>query len=300
MFKKEPVPALREQGTIPMKIAVITDEIDNDLDHALRVMGEYGVHGAELRQIGAKNIADTTPDEWPAIRETLARHGAIVAGLATPFYKCDLPGITEDDPAGPLHSATARGLGDQIRLLEHCIAAAKFFDTRLLRVFSFWKRGPLTPQIEEQIVDAFAEPAALAEREGITLALENEHACYLGTGAQTARVLAEIDSPAVRAVWDPGNAFMDGEIPFPNGYAAIKPFVAHVHVKDAEVLAGEISPVWSCVGEGKIDWAGQIAALSQEGYSGFLSLETHYKGRGTKEASSRACLEGLLRLMPSH
>lgn len=282
-----------------MELAVITDEIDADLDHALDVMAEYGVRNAELRQVWDKNIADTTPDDWGRIKASLDAHGARVVGLATPFYKCEMPGETGDGPTGPLHSATARGLGDQIALLEHCIAAAKFFDTRLLRVFSFWKRGPLTPEIEEQIVDAFAEPAAIAEREGITLILENEHACYLGTGAQTARVLAEIDSPAVRAVWDPGNAYMDGEIPFPNGYDAIKEFISHVHVKDAMLAPGAIAPQWTCVGDGAIDWAGQIKALRSDGYNGYLSLETHYKGPNGKEESSRACLDVLLRLLNS-
>ena len=280
-----------------MQVAVITDEIDADLDHALEVMAEYGVKGAELRQVWDKNIADTTEDDWKRIQASVAAHGAQVIGLATPFYKCDLPGETVDGPAGPLHSASARGLGDQIALLEHCIAAAKFLGAPLVRVFSFWKRGALTPEIEEYIVDAFAEPAALAEREGVTLILENEHSCYLGTGAQTARVLEQIASPAVRAVWDPGNAFMDGEAPFPTGYEAIKPFVAHVHVKDARVAPGASQPEWAVVGEGAIDWKGQFDALRADGYTGWLSLETHYHGPGGKEASSRACLEGILRLL---
>jgi len=280
-----------------MQVAVITDEIDADLGHALDVMAEYGVTGAELRQVWDKNIADTNEDDWVRAKSLLDRHGMRVVGLATPFFKCDLPGEDSDGPAGPLHSATARGLGDQIALLEHCVAAAKFFGAPLIRVFSFWKRGPLTPEIEEYIVDAFAEPAAIAEREGVTLVLENEHACYLGTGAQTARVLEQVASPAVRAVWDPGNAFMDGEVPFPTGYEAIKNFVAHVHVKDAAVAPGAPAPAWTVVGEGDIDWKGQIAALRADGYSGWLSLETHYNGKGTKEASSRACLEGLLRLL---
>ena len=104
--------------------------------------------------------------------------------------------------------------------------AARFFDTTLIRTFSFWKQGSLTPAQEEMIVDAYAEPAEMAERAGLTLILENEHACCLATGAQTARVLAEIGSPAVRAVWDPGNAFMAGELPFPTGYEAIKDFMS--------------------------------------------------------------------------
>ncbi len=280
-----------------MKLAVITDEIDADLEHALDVMAEYGVRHAELRQIWDRNIGDAPRDYWERAKTLLDARGVSVVGIASPFFKCAMPGEEAEGPAGPLHSASARGLGDQIALLEHCIAAAEFFGTKMIRVFSFWKHGLLTPAIEEQIVDAFAEPAMLAERAGMTLAVENEHACYLGTGAQTARVLEQIASPQVRALWDPGNAFMDGEAPFPTGYEAIKNFIVHVHVKDAALKPGASGPEWTVVGEGEIDWRGQLAALKQSGYSGYLSLETHYGGHGSKEASSRACLEGLQRLL---
>ncbi len=280
-----------------MKLAVITDEIDADLGHALDVMAEYGVRGAELRQIWDKNIAEAPQDYWQRAKDLLDARGMTVVGIASPFYKCGLPGVEPEGLAGPLHSASARGLGDQIALLERCIEAARFFDTTLIRTFSFWKQGPLTPAQEEMIVDAYAEPAQMAERAGLTLTIENEHACCLATGAQTARVLEEIASSAVRAVWDPGNAFMAGELPFPTGYEAIKDFVAHVHVKDAAVPPGALAPVWTVVGEGEIDWAGQFAALKRDGYAGWLSLETHYNGHATKEASSRACLEGLMKLL---
>lgn len=276
-----------------MQLAVITDEIDTDLARALDVMAEYGVRGAELRGLWDKNIADAPPEYRQRAKALLDERGMTVVGLASPFYKCDLPGVAGEGEAGPLHGASARGLGAQIALLEHCFEAARFFNTRLVRVFSFWKRGALTPEVEEQIVDAFAEPAAMAARAGMTLGIENEHACYLGTGAQTARVLEEIHSPHVRAIWDPGNAFMDGEQPFPTGYAAIKDFVVHVHIKDAHVPAGSLTPEWARVGTGQIDLAGQIAALRASGYAGWLSLETHWDGGGGKEASSRACLAAL-------
>ena len=278
-----------------MKLAVITDEIDSDLEHALDVMAEYGVQGAELRVLWDKNVTEASNDDWRRAKDLLDARGMTVVGIASPFYKCDLPGVESDSPAGSLHSASARGLGDQIALLERCFEAADFFGTNLIRVFSFWKRGMLTPALEETITDTFAEPAAMAERAGKVLAIENEYACYLGTGAQTARVLAEIASPAVRAVWDPGNAYLDGERPFPNGYEAIKDFVAHVHVKDAAVATGEIAPSWTILGQGDIDWVGQITALQQDGYTGWLSLETHY-ALPTREAASRACLEALQKL----
>lgn len=282
-----------------MELAVITDEIDADLERALDVMLEYGVKAAELRGLWDKNIADAPLDYWQRAKDLLDARGMHVVGIASPFYKCDLPGEEAEGPTGPLHSASARGLGDQIALLEHCIEAARFFDTNLIRVFSFWRHGALTPETEEKIVDAFAEPAIIAEREGVILGLENEHACYLGTGAQVGRVLAKLNTPAVRSIWDPGNAFMDGESPFPMGYEAVKEFITHVHVKDAALRAGTATPAWTVVGQGQIDYPGQIAALRADGYTDYLSLETHYSGPGGKEASSRACLEGLQKLLAS-
>jgi len=280
-----------------LKLAVITDEIDSDLGHALDVMAEYGVQGAELRQLWDKNIAEAPREYWQRAKKELDARNMVVVGIASPFYKCALPGVEPEGPGGPLHSASARGLGDQIVVLERSLEAAEFFGTNLVRTFSFWKHGLLTPAQEESIVDAYAEPAAMAERAGVILGIENEHACCLGTGAQTARVLAQIASPFVCAIWDPGNAFMDGEHPYPTGYEAIREFVVHVHIKDAAVPDGALAPVWSVVGEGEIDYTGHLDALRRDGYAGWLSLETHYSGHPTKEASSRACLEGLQRLL---
>lgn len=282
-------------GDVHVQISVITDEFDPDLDRALAIMAEYGVGSAELRTIWDKNIADA-PDEYiERARKVLKERGASVAAIASPFYKCDLAESEPEGPAGPLHSATARGLGAQIDLLNRCIDVARRLDTRLIRVFTFWRRGELTPEVEEQIVDAFAEPAEIAERAGVILVVENEHACYIGTGAETAWLLTQIGSKSVRAVWDPGNAFCAGEVPYPMGYDEIAPFVAHVHAKDARRLAPGREE-WCVIGQGEIDWAGQISALRRAGYQGFVSLETHYD-KPSKEAASRACLQALKNLI---
>ena len=279
-----------------MKLSVITDEIDPDLRLSLSVMAEYGITGAELRQIGAKHVIDMSDYELQQVRNILDEFGAHVVGIASPFYKCDLPGVSIEGPAGNLHAASAVGLADQIDVLTRSIRVARFFGTNLVRIFSFWKRGTLTPEIESTIVDAFSEPVEIAENAGIILGLENEHACYIGTGSQAARFLGEVNSPALRAIWDPGNAFFDGEIPYPDGYNAVREYVAHIHIKDASSNATVAEPQWTVVGEGHIDYAGQFKALRSAGYDGYLSLETHYNGHETKIASSRACLDGLVRL----
>lgn len=280
-----------------MKLSVITDEISQDFEHALGVMAEYGVVGAELRGLWGTNIGDLDDAQVRRAREALADAGAQVTCLASPFYKCDI----EDDAArvaGRMHLAQARGYSEQLDLLRRLCDLAHRFDTDLIRVFSFWRRGPLTHEIEKHIVDALQEPAKIAASEGLTLVLENEHACYLGTGAEVSRVVAAVDSPALQTCWDPGNALAAGEVPFPDGYASVRSTVRHIHIKDGRIDADTGEASWCVVGDGSIDYAGHFAALRKDGYTGWISLETHYRPpNGSPEDGSKPCLASLKKML---
>lgn len=289
-----------------IQLAAITDEISQDFEHALDVLLEYGATGAELRGLWGTNIADLTGDQIARAKTALSQRGLKAISLATPFYKCDLS-VEAPNPgeaAGHMHLARPIGLEQQMAMLQRCIQTAHTLDVPLIRVFTFWRKDILTPALEARIVDAFAEPVALAEREGVTLIVENEHACYIGTGAEAGRLASAINSPNLKVVWDPGNAFFAGEVPFPEGYEAVRPWVAHVHVKDAitvQTADKGMQPEWCVVGEGEIDYVGQLAALRQDGYTGYLSLETHYRpAQGTAEDGSRACLASLRKLLAAH
>ncbi len=279
-----------------MRLSAITDELSQDLGQALAAMAEYGCEDAELRNVYGTYIVDADEATLARVEGDLKRFGMRVPCIDTPFYKCDL-----DDAgtsvAGPTHGATERGMGEQLQLLQHSIDLCKRFDSPFIRIFSFWKRGPLTFEIEERIADALARAAEIAQRAGVTLLLENEHACYLGTGNETARVIEKVGSPGLGMIWDPGNAFMAGEQPFPSGYEASLPHIAHIHVKDARVTdAGKLE--WTIVGEGEIDYAGQFRALKESGYAGAVALETHLRQEGvTPEETSRLCLAAMRRLI---
>ncbi|HLH78824.1 MAG TPA: sugar phosphate isomerase/epimerase family protein [Chthonomonas sp.] len=289
-----------------MHLSAITDEISQDFEHALDVLLEYGAEGAELRGLWNVNIADLSDEQAQKAQKALQARGLKVAALATPFFKCDIEPAAEAEAAGPLHLAPPRDLAQQMQILERCARLAHLFETPYLRVFTFWKRGPYTAEVEDRIVNAFEQPLELAQREGLTLVLENEHACYVGTGAEAAHLAARIDHPHFRVCWDPGNAFAAGERPYPDGYEAVRPWIAHMHVKDARMISTEhhgLQPRWCVMGQGEIDYAGQFAALRRDGYQGFVSLETHFvpetgtgpDGKGTHEDGSRACLEYLRR-----
>ena len=51
--------------------------------------------------------------------------------------------------------------------------------------------------------------------------------------------------------------------------------------------------MWSPVDKGYIDWVAQFRALKAAGYHDAVSLETHWRGAGTPEASTRISWAGM-------
>jgi sugar phosphate isomerase/epimerase len=111
-------------------------------------------------------------------------------------------------------------------------------------------------------------------------------------------VLKDINSPHLRGNWDPGNAVMLGEVPYPDGYRDVKGLFAHMHIKDAKKNPQTGKIEWAPVGGGVIDWKGQLEAVRKDGYDGTMSLETHYRRPdGNKVESTRESLTGLLKII---
>jgi sugar phosphate isomerase/epimerase len=186
---------------------------------------------------------------------------------------------------------------DSDATLEKSFELARFFDTKKVRIFSYW-RVPDPEKVYPQVRDRLGKAARLAEKSGIVLVLENEFECNVGTGKELGRILRDVNSPALRGVWDPGNAVMLGETPFPDGYQAVKGLFPHMHIKDARKNAQTGKIEWAPVGGGFIDFKGQFAALHKEKYSGTMSLETHYRRPdGNKVESTRESLEGLFKVV---
>jgi sugar phosphate isomerase/epimerase len=280
-------------------IAAVTDEFSPDLGIAIPVMKEIGMTAAELRVVYGKNILDLTEDELKHAKDALAAAGLRVISIASPLLKCVLPNVSELDSRFQ-HDvfASKHTFEDQPRLTEHAFRVAKFFGARIVRVFSYWRTQ--APELcHDAIVQALGQLAKLAEKEDLIIGLENEHACNIGTAAEAARVLDFVPNPHLMVVWDPANALVGGEDPYPGGYSALpRERIVHVHAKDCH-MDGH-TPVWGPLGTRHVRWKEQIQALIDDGYKGHISLETHWTGPdGNKLEGSRICgwnLRGLTAL----
>ena len=281
----------------PFRTAAITDEFSpDDLDAALDGMAAVGMTGAELRVVGRRNMIDLSNEEVDAVRAAVEAKGMEVISLASPLLKCVLPGSppldsrVQHDVFGSPHT-----FEDQPTLTRRAFEIAERLGAGIIRVFSYWRTTEpeqCYPQLREALI-ALADQAAAR---GVIIGLENEHACNVGTGAEAARFLSTIEHPALQLIWDPANASVLGETPFPDGYDQLPASrIGHVHAKDCFVK--DHKPVWGAVGEMGIDWRGQIDALRRDGYRGWISLETHWTGpNGDKFEASTICGKNLQQL----
>jgi sugar phosphate isomerase/epimerase len=270
-------------------IAAITDEFSPDLATAIAVMKEIGMTAAELRVVAGKNILDLSGDELKRSKELLDAAGLKVISIASPLLKCVLPNGPEVDPRFQ-HDvfASKHTFEDQARLTEKAMEVAKLFGARIVRVFSYWRTT--NPELcHDAIVEALGQLARIGEKEDLIIGLENEHACNVGTAAETARILDFVPNKHLMVVWDPANAMVGGEDPYPGGYSVLpKERIAHVHAKDCHMDGDK--PVWGPLGTRKVRWKEQFAALAEDGYQGYVSLETHWPGPGgNKLEASRIC-----------
>jgi sugar phosphate isomerase/epimerase len=273
----------------PYRRSVITDEISQDLDRAIRLAREFGLDGLDVRTVWEKGVHQLDDDELARLKRSADQAGLAIPSVAPPFLKCN-------PDQWPEHK----------RILERSLRAAERLGARVVRGFTFWKGAASWAQI----VEAYREVAPKIERSGMVVGIENEPSCVIGTTEEMPRLLREIGSPSVRALWDPANAAHEGEPAYPDGFERVIDGTVHVHLKDGRHRDGE----WehAIVGEGAVGVVEVSRALAERGYDGWVALETHYRPRPTGadltrpggsslselgEEGTRACLIGWERVL---
>jgi len=276
------------------KLSVITDEISQDLGHALEIASkEFGLAYVELRTMWNKNVINLDEKEIAEVRRLLEKYGVQVTDIASPLFKTDWPGAptSQYSPKSPQFGADY-SYTQQGEVLERSIAAAKALGTERIRCFDFWRLEDPAP-FRKGMDEKLRHTAAQVAGKKITLLLENEFGCNTATGAEAARTLQAVTSPNFKLNWDPGNAAYRGETAFPDGFEKLpKDRIGHMHCKDV-VRKADGTFEWAAMGRGIIDFVGQFRALMNAGYSGTMSLETHWRGAGSAEESSRQSMAGM-------
>ncbi len=282
-------------ASCPFRVAVINDEISQDFDHSCYVAAhDFGLQWIELRGMWNKNITDLNAADITRSLAILKKYNLRVTDIASPLFKTDWPGAPVSKQSERRDSFHADfDFKAQDALLDHSIELAKTFGTDRVRCFDFWRLDDQKPY-RAAINNKLHQAAQRCAKHNIILLLENEMSCNTATAEESVATLAAVPESNFMLNWDPGNAatFANSK-PFPDGYNLLpKHRIGHCHAKSV-IRHPDGTWEWAAVGTGVVDWAAQLRALQHDGYHYAVSLETHWRGAGTPEASTRVSMKGL-------
>ncbi len=245
-----------------VKYAVITDEISQDIFEAAELAGRFNLDGIEIRSVNDHGPHQLTKEDLEQIKKAMKEYNLECCAISAPFFKCN---------------CNKEEVEESIEILKKCILVAKELGTKYIRGFTFFKEKELDEALPE-IVSAYKSVESILEENDIYVLLESDPSVNAACGEDLAKVIKAIDMDRVKGLWDPGNDIYSptGEVPYPNGYNFMKGLINHVHIKDAVKNAdGTISGV--PFGDGDVDFKGQLTALKDDGYDGWIVMETHYR-----------------------
>ena len=237
-----------------LKISAFADEYTDSFEEQLTALNEFGIENIEIRFLNGKNISVLKRNEVTEAKKKLDAFGINVSAIGSPIGKIQLDGDIND------HLETAK------RIFE----SANIFDTRYVRVFSFYApNGKDIADMKSEVLYYLEKFVVLAREYGITLCHENEAKIH-GDTPNRCKELLDHFSGELKCVFDMGNFVLEGAEPY-TAYELLKEDIAYFHIKDA-LSQGAIVPAGK--GEAKIK---EILSAHRE-YAKedfFVSLEPH-------------------------
>lgn len=266
-----------------VRYAGIADEAAPTLTGQLAALRELGWDAIELRTVDGCAVADLGHRAFGELVERLAASRVDVVCVDSRIANWARP-VThpfEDD-------------ADELRILARRCAA---LGTRRVRVMSYPNSGLPEGEWRRRVLHRMTALARQAEDHGLMLLHEN---CSGWAGSDARRMLdllGEVDSPALRLLFDIGNGV-------PHGYDApalldaVIGHVDHVHVKDARYLPGGPGSggagvggdgvAYTLPGHGRSGVRECLTALLRHGYTGAWSIEPHTRLRPHDGTDTRA------------
>ena len=237
------------------------DEISPDPRAQLATLAAESISNLELRSAWSVNVADFTDTQLAAFRAAVDGAGVRVSAIGSPIGKIPV----------------AAPLGPELDRMRRVADIAAALGTSIVRIFSFYiPAGEPPERYRGEVIGRMGALTQVAEERGLILAHENEKEIYGDTPGRCADLITAVNSPALRATFDPANFVQCGVLPFSGAYGLLRPYLAYLQVKDALAATGEVVPA----GQGDGELRETLAALRDSGFEGFMSLEPHLAQAG--------------------
>lgn len=242
---------------IPFNLGVITDEVTQDIFEAAAFCKKHGLQCMELRSVNGRSPFAFTDQDIVDINAAAKQYGLSICAISAPLFKCAF----DDDAA----------IANHIENFEKCALRAKQIGAKIIRGFDFWDSGIGLQKRAEK----YQKIVEICERNDVICVIEADPSVHSNTPQLTAQLVKAINSPYVKVLFDPGNEIWVTGKASEDAYRTVKPYLAHIHIKDADIVDGKPNGVK--IGTGLVDYKTLFSYLIADGYSGNVILETHYR-----------------------
>ena len=244
-----------------MRISAFGDEIAVDFEEQLQVLNDLAIALIDVRAAWGVNCSQFSPEHTRRIKALCDRYGIAVSCMGSPIGKSPI--------ADPIAIESER--------LKHIGATAHALGTRDIRLFSFYPEGEHDGAAMQQSIDRLGTLTDIAAANDLQLLLENERGVVGDLPERCLQIMAAIDSPNFKFIWDPANFVQCGAANHVDQWwEALHPYIGYIHIKDARLPeGGEERSTVTVAGAGDGQLFELLSRLKESGYDGVLSLEPH-------------------------
>ena len=238
----------------------ISDEAGKAIETQIKAHQQLGWNHLELRAIGDGNLASLSEAEYRNVYEKL--QGAKMT------VSCFSSGIAN----------WAKKITTDFQLdvteLTNSIPRMHELNTKFVRIMSYPNDGWAEKKWFDEVIRRLKELSKIAADNGLILVHENCSG-YGGISADhTLRLLEAVDSPALKLVYDTGNAPAESQDSW-DYYQKVKEHIVYIHIKDATMKTATGDTEFTFPGEGDGYVRKIVADALNSGYDGGFSIEPH-------------------------
>ncbi|MEM2960712.1 MAG: sugar phosphate isomerase/epimerase family protein [Candidatus Bathyarchaeia archaeon] len=237
-----------------IKIGVMDGSLGQTWENLFKVAAQIGFDGVELGV--RENYGDTKL--WKAegrneLKRASEESGVAIASICLHSYWRF--SFASNEEAIRMRAS---------EIAEQAAFIASEVGARILLIPVTSAEGVSAEEARRRWVQGIRSCASVAESYGVIYALENVGQPFAETGKQLASIIDEVNSSAVKAYYDPGNAVYHKLDPLED-IKALGRRISQVHIKD---------PGGNLLGEGRMDIRSVIEALKDIDFNGWFILET--------------------------
>jgi len=236
-------------------LVIPSTELGEDPEMVFEIGLSWGIRNFELKTLWQNRVPYISDTQRDYLKGLITDYGVNIVAMS-PGFGLRIEATEE---------AAQKELGDK---LPRTIGLAKELDCKRIVIFGFEKTEGVGMDF---VIDKLGKAAEQAKAADMTLLVEPIAGNNIENAEDLIQVVEAVNSEALRINWDAGNIQSVGCNAYPDEYEKCKKYIAYCHLKNWYGPKKELR----LIDEGDIPVKANLERMKEDGYNGYLAIETH-------------------------